>query len=105
MARLKLKQILSNLHYDADKDQLILSGSKALTQLNWEDANLNWEDVDQNWNEFAFGSGSRVNTPDFVIYGSTFVTSSVYTTGSITINGVDTFGDSGSFDTVDLGNY
>ena len=100
MARLKLKQILSNLHYDANNDQLILSGSKTPSGLQ------NWEDVDQNWNE-ALGTweGGRANIPDFVIHGSTYVTSSVYTTGSITIEGADTFGDSGSFDTIDLGEY
>lgn len=100
MARLKLKQILSNLHYDEVNDQLILSGSKVPTGLQ------NWEDANQNWNE-ALGTwdGSRANIPDFVIHGSTFVTSSVYTTGSITIHGLDTFGDSGSFDTIDLGDY
>ncbi len=100
MARLKLKQVLSNLHYDATNDQLILSGSKVPTALaNWNEASGSWEDAFGTWD------GSRANIPDFVIYGSTFVTSSVYTTGSITINGVDTFGDSGSFDTVDLGEY
>jgi hypothetical protein len=100
MARLKLKQVLSNLHYNAADDQLILSGSKRPTGLQ------NWEDADQNWDQ-AFGTwdGSRANIPDFVIHGSTFVTSSVYTTGSITIDGVDTFGDSGSFDSIDLGDY
>jgi hypothetical protein len=90
MARLKFKQILSNLHYDEVNDQLIQ---------NWDNASGSWEDALGTWD------GSRANIPDFVIYGSTFVTSSTYTTGSITINGVDTFGDSGSFDTVDLGEY
>jgi hypothetical protein len=100
MARLKFKQILSNLHYDEVNDQLILSGSKVPTALqNWDNASGSWEDALGTWD------GSRANIPDFVIYGSTFVTSSTYTTGSITINGVDTFGDSGSFDTVDLGEY
>jgi hypothetical protein len=100
MARLKFKQILSNLHYDEVNDQLILSGSKVTTALqNWDNASGSWEDALGTWD------GSRANIPDFVIYGSTFVTSSTYTTGSITINGVDTFGDSGSFDTVDLGEY
>jgi len=100
MARLKLKQVLSNLHYNAADDQLILSGSKVPAGLQ------NWEDADQNWDQsLGTWDGDRSNIPDFVIYGSTFVTSSTYTTGSITINGVDTFGDSGSFDTVDLGTY
>ena len=100
MARLKLKQVLSNLHYNAADDQLILSGSKVPTGLQ------NWENVDQNWDEtLGTWDGSRANIPDFVIHGSTYVTSSVYTTGSITIDGVDTFGDSGSFDSIDLGDY
>lgn len=50
---------------------------------------------------FLSGSGD----PSFVISGSLYVTSSGDVTGSITIAGVDTFGDSGSFDTVDLGEY
>jgi hypothetical protein len=100
MARIKLKQILSNLHYDEVNDQLILSGSKVPTGLqNWDQASGSWEDALGTWD------GSRANIPDFVIHGSTLVTSSVYTTGSITITGVDTFGDSGSFDSIDLGEY
>lgn len=100
MARIKLKQILSNLHYDEANDQLILSGSKVPTGLqNWDEASGSWDEAFGTWD------GSRANIPDFVIHGSTFVTSSAYTTGSITINGVDTFGDSGSFDTIDLGEY
>lgn len=47
------------------------------------------------------GSGD----PSFVITGSLYVTSSAELTGSVTIAGVDTFGDSGSFYTVDLGDY
>lgn len=48
-------------------------------------------------------SGS--SEPSFIISGSVIVTSTPSITGSLTIQGVDTFGDSGSFDTVDLGNY
>jgi hypothetical protein len=48
-------------------------------------------------------SGS--SDPSFVISGSIYVTSSADISGSITIAGVDTFGDSGSFYTVDLGDY
>jgi hypothetical protein len=100
MARLKLKQVLSNLHYDADNDQLILSGSKIPT------ANQVWNQATQQW-EDAFGDwdGTRNSIPDFVIYGNTFVTASNYASGTFTINGVNTFGDSGSFDTIDLGDY
>jgi len=50
---------------------------------------------------FLSGSGD----PSFVISGSLYVTSSGEVTGSVTIAGVDTFGDSGSFDTLDLGEY
>ena len=72
MARLKLKQMLSNLSYDATNNRLHLSGS---------------------------------TDPSFVITGSVFVTSSAFLTGSITIANADTFGDSGSFYTVDLGDF
>ena len=48
-------------------------------------------------------SGS--SEPSFVISGSLFVTSSGDISGSVTVAGVDTFGDSGSFYTVDLGDY
>lgn len=50
---------------------------------------------------YLSGSGD----PSFVITGSLYVTSSDFVSGSITIAGVDTFGDSGSFYTVDLGEY
>ena len=70
MARIKLKQVLSNMAYDATKNQLHISGSSDFT---------------------------------VVLSGSLFVTSSATITGSITIAGIDTFGDSGSFYTVDLG--
>ena len=99
MSRIKLKQILSNLHYDEANDQLILSGSATppIGQQNWDDANVTWDQ--------AAGTWDGVKLPDFVIHGSTYVTSSEYNTGSITIQGVDTFGDSGSFFTMDLGEY
>lgn len=73
MARLKLKQVLSNLQYNANTSQLTLSGS---------------------------GTGT-----DFVISGSMNITSTSLKTGSLTIKGIDSFGDSGSFYTVDLGDY
>jgi membrane-associated PAP2 superfamily phosphatase len=72
MAKLKLKQILSNLQYDPSTDQLILKNSESAS---------------------------------FLISGSVEITSTPTVTGSLTINGIDTFGDSGSFDTVDLGSY
>lgn len=48
-------------------------------------------------------SGS--SEPSFIISGSVIVTSTPSITGSLTIQGVDSFGDSGSFDTLDLGDY
>lgn len=75
MSRLKLKQILSNLEYNETTNQLKLVGA------------------------------SQTNVADFVISGSVQVTSSIYNTGSITIKGIDSFGDSGSFYTVDLGGF
>ena len=75
MARLKLKQVLSNLQYNTTNSQLVLSGS------------------------------STIITPDFVISGSTFITSTQNKTGSLTIQNIDSFGDSGSFFTVDLGSF
>jgi hypothetical protein len=71
MARLKLKQVLSNLSYNSGSNQLTVSGSNNA----------------------------------LIISGSTIVTSTPTTTGSLTIQNVDTFGDSGSFFTLDLGNF
>lgn len=70
MARIKFKQILSNLSYDADNNELHVSGS----------------------GDFAL-----------VLTGSAYITSSSTVSGSLTIAGVDTWGDSGSFYSVDLG--
>jgi hypothetical protein len=72
MARLKLKQVLSNLNYNGATDQLSISGSA---------------------------------TASFVVSGSVRVVSTPSTTGSLTIQNIDSFGDSGSFYTVDLGDY
>jgi hypothetical protein len=72
MARLKLKQVLSNLGYDPTNNILTVSGS---------------------------------SYPALIISGSTQVIDTNIETGSITIEGVDTFGDSGSFDSVDLGSF
>jgi hypothetical protein len=73
MARLKFKQILSNLQYNESTSQLSLSGSG--------------------------------QTPDFIISGSVYIASTNQKTGSLTIQNIDSFGDSGSFDTMDLGDY
>lgn len=70
MARLKFKQILSNVSYDKNSNTLSVSGSS----------------------NYAL-----------VVTGSAFVTSSSSVTGSITIAGIDSWGDSGSFYQVDLG--
>lgn len=72
MARLKLKQVLSNLNYNEAADQLFISGSA---------------------------------TASFVVSGSVRIVSTPSTTGSLTIQNIDSFGDSGSFYTVDLGDY
>jgi hypothetical protein len=71
MARVKLKQILSNLSYNTGSNQLTVSGSQNA----------------------------------LIISGSAIVTSTTTTTGSFTIQDIDSFGDSGSFFTVDLGDY
>jgi hypothetical protein len=48
-------------------------------------------------------SGSA--TASFSISGSVNIKSTPATTGSLTIQNIDTFGDSGSFYTMDLGEY
>ena len=73
MARLKLKQVWSNLQYNTASAQLTLSGS---------------------------GMGT-----DFIISGSVYIASTTQKTGSLTIQNIDSFGDSGSFYTMDLGDY
>lgn len=72
MARLKLKQVLSNLSYELNSNKLIVSGS---------------------------------NNPSLIISGSVDIVSTSNLTGSLTIQNIDSFGDSGSFYTVDLGDY
>lgn len=72
MARLKFKQVWSNLQFDTGSSVLTLSGSQET---------------------------------DFIISGSVLVTSTPTNTGSLTIQNIDSFGDSGSFYTVDLGDY
>jgi len=72
MARIKFKQIYSNLQYNTASSVLTLSGSQET---------------------------------DFIISGSVLVVSTPTRTGSLTIQNIDSFGDSGSFYTVDLGDY
>jgi len=71
MARLKIKQVFSNLTY--------FSGSLIVS--------------------------SSDNIPAMVVSGSTIIASSPNSTGSLTINGVNTFGDSTDFFGMDLGSY
>ena len=71
MARLKFKQVFSNLSYNSGS--LIVSSSDSV--------------------------------PAMVVSGSTIITSTPTSTGSLTIQNVDTFGDSGSFFTLDLGDF
>jgi len=71
MAKLKLKQVLSNMSYNSGSNQLTVSGSNNA----------------------------------LIISGSTIVTSTPTTTGSLTIQNIDSFGDSGSFFTLDLGDF
>jgi hypothetical protein len=71
MARLKFKQVFSNLTY--------FSGSLIIS--------------------------SSDNIPAMVVSGSTVIASSPNFTGSLTINGVNTFGDSTDFFGMDLGSY
>ena len=47
MSRIKLKQILSNLHYDENLDQLILSSSKVPT------ANQIWNEATETWDKLS----------------------------------------------------
>jgi hypothetical protein len=70
MAKIRLEQILSNMSFNTESNQLTISGS--------ENA--------------------------LIISGSALIVSSDIT-GSLTIQNVDTFGDSGSFFTLDLGDY
>jgi hypothetical protein len=72
MARLKLKQVLSNLQYNSSTDQLILTGS---------------------------------TNPSFIVSGSVIVTSTPTISGSLTINGYDTFGDNSTPTSIDLGTF
>jgi hypothetical protein len=71
MARLKLKQVLSNMSYNSGSNQLTISG----------------------------------NSNALIVSGSAIITSTPTVTGSLTIQNIDSFGDSGSFFTIDLGDY
>lgn len=97
MARLKLKQVLSNLYYDAVNDQLMLSGSV------FPDA---YGTMDTSEETIATFSGALDGPlPAFIISGSVEVASTLYQTGSLTIQNIDSFGDATTPDTIDLGTY
>ena len=66
--------------------------------------------LEQILSNMSFDTGSNQLTISgsenaLIISGSAFVVSSLDTTGSLTIQNVDTFGDSGSLLTLDLGDY
>ena len=66
--------------------------------------------LEQILSNMSFDTGSNQLTISgsnnaLIISGSALVVSSPDTTGSLTIQNIDTFGDSGSFFTVDLGDY
>ena len=66
--------------------------------------------LEQILSNMSFNTGSNQLTISgsenaLIISGSALVVSSFDTTGSLTIQNVDTFGDSGSLFTLDLGDY
>jgi hypothetical protein len=66
--------------------------------------------LEQILSNMTFDTGSNQLTISgsqnaLIISGSALVVSSPNTTGSLTIQNVDTFGDSGSFFTLDLGDF
>jgi len=64
----------------------------------------------QVYSNLAYLSGSLIvsssdSVPAMVVSGSTIIASPPGSTGSLTINGVNTFGDSTDFFGMDLGSY
>jgi hypothetical protein len=57
--------------------------------------------LEQLLSNMSYNSGSN----NLVINGSAEVVSTPTQTGSFTIQGIDSFGDSGSFTTIDLGDF
>lgn len=57
--------------------------------------------LEQIFSNLSYDSGSN----DLIISGSAHVVSTPTQTGSLSIQNADTFGDSGSFFTMDLGDY
>jgi hypothetical protein len=72
MARIKFKQILSNVTYQESANILSVQGT---------------------------------TNPGLIVSGAVAIVDSPSITGSITIKDINSFGDSGSFYTVDLGDY
>lgn len=66
--------------------------------------------LEQILSNLSYDSGSNQLTVSgsenaLIVSGSVQITSTPTTTGSLTIQNIDSFGDSGSFYTVDLGDY
>ena len=66
--------------------------------------------LEQLLSNMTYNSGSNQLTISgtentLIISGSAQIISTPNTTGSLTIQNIDTFGDSGSFSTLDLGDY
>jgi len=66
--------------------------------------------LEQILSNLSYNSGSNQltvngNNNALIVSGSVQVVSTPSTTGSLTIQNIDSFGDSGSFDTIDLGDY
>jgi hypothetical protein len=66
--------------------------------------------LEQILSNMSYDSGSNQLTISgsdnaLIISGSAQIVSTPTTTGSFTIQNIDSFGDSGSFDTIDLGDY
>jgi hypothetical protein len=66
--------------------------------------------LEQILSNMSFNTGSNQLTISgsenaLIISGSALIVSSPNTTGSLTIQDIDTFGDSGSFFTLDLGDF
>jgi hypothetical protein len=57
--------------------------------------------LEQILSNLSYNSGSN----NLIISGSAEVVSTPTQTGSLTIQNIDSFGDSGSYSTVDLGDY
>jgi hypothetical protein len=98
MARLKLKQVLSNLYYDAVNEQLILSSSKIPSAYNSTFDTSN-DTID------TFSGGLAGPGISFIISGSVEIVTTPYQTGSLTIQDIDSFGDMNTPNTIDLGTY